>query len=353
MKLIRRLGITLSTLLLLVVPHAFAQESPATFSGFVDAAFVWNSNRPRAGENFIAGTGTSGKQANEFALNLAQLQWARPSTAEQPVGFTFAIVAGDGAEIVHAGEPDGADEFRHVYQASLSYRLSGGVVLEGGIYPSHIGMEGLYSKDNWNYTRSWLGELSPYYQTGVKASYGFNDRWSGQVHLVNGWQNIHDNNDGPAVGTQIAYTSGPVTASLNTFLGAELTGDDDSRRSLVDLVVVYRPASRLQLGGVLDVGAQELPGSDTANWNGAGVYARYAVSERHAVSLRAEQFRDREAGISGAAQTLREATLTWETRPRSNVILKLETRYDRSTAPVFADDEKTEFLALAGAVVTF
>lgn len=60
---------------------------------------------------------------------------------------------------------------------------------------------------------------------------------------------------------------------------------------------------------------------------------------------------------TGTAQTLREATLTYELRPRQNVILKLETRYDRSDADVFfdRDDQRTnsQFLAVAGVVFTF
>jgi len=109
----------------------------------------------------------------------------------------------------------------------------------------------------------------------------------------------------------------------------------------------------LQLGGSMDAGAQERPDASDARWLGAGAFARYAFTARHAIAFRAEQFRDPDAGISGSAQTLREATLTYELRPRGNLILKLETRYDRSTARVFAGDERTEFLAIAGAVVTF
>jgi hypothetical protein len=71
------------------------------------------------------------------------------------------------------------------------------------------------------------------------------------------------------------------------------------------------------------------------------------------VAIRAEQFHDPDNGISGTPQTLREATLTYEMRPHEHLILKLETRYDRSTAAVFADDERDQFLALVGAVVTF
>lgn len=308
----RSIPFSLFALLLSVAPAAASAEEPVSFSGFVDLGYLHNGNRPGNHANFVPGTGTTGRRANELTLNLAQVQWSRSVSAEQPLGFTLSLVAGEGSEVVHAGEPDGGDALRHFYQASVAYRLQNGLVLEAGVYPSHIGMESFSSKDNWNYTRSWLGELSPYYQAGVKASYSFNARWSGQVHLLNGWQLVSDNNDGKAIGTQIAYANGPLTASVNTFVGPELADDDQSLRKLADLVVLYRVTPRLQLGASVDAGAQERPGEKEANWNGFGGYARYAASDRHAVAVRVEQFRDPESGISGAPQTLRGATLTYE-----------------------------------------
>ena len=347
--------------LLLVSTSAFGQTAtepaPAIdFSGFIDAYYSWNSNDPASHENFFPGAGTTAKRANEFAINLVQVQWARATSDEQPVAFTLALVAGEGTDVVHGGEPGGPDTFRNVYQASVAYRLKSGVVLEGGVYPSHIGMEGFYSKDNWNYTRSIMGEASPYYQAGIKASYAFDDHWSGRVVLLNGWQNINDNNDGKSIGTQVAYSSDALTASLNTFYGPELASDDDSMRKFVDLVVLYRVSPTLQLGGTVDFGAQEIPDGDDASWNGAGVYARYSPNDRHAFALRAEKFSDPDNGITGTAQELDEVTLTYEHRPRKNLILKLEARSDDSDANVFAEGDGTtdsQFLATAGVVVTF
>ncbi|MCU1246573.1 MAG: outer membrane protein assembly factor YaeT precursor [Acidobacteria bacterium] len=336
-------------------PAAASTETPGVaFTGFIDLAATWNPNRPASGENFFAGAGTTAKRANELSLNLAQLQWTRPVSAAQPVGFTLALVAGEGADVVHASEPSGVA--RYVYQASVAYRLANGVVLEAGIYPSHIGLEGFYSKDNWNDTRSIMGEASPYYQTGVKASYAWSEQWSGRVDLLNGWQNIRDNNGGKSIGTQLAYGSDVLSASLNTFLGPELAGDDRSARRFADLVVLAKARPRLQLGATADVGAQAIPHADAAQWYGVGLLARYAPDTRQAVAIRAEHFSDPDAGITGAAQTVREATVTYELRPRANVILKIEGRYDRSNADVFAKrDSMTDrqLLAVAGVVVTF
>jgi hypothetical protein len=354
---IKQRTIALLLLTILAAPasaQTTEQASAITFTGFVDLAATWNPNRPASRENFFAGAGTTAKRANEFSLNLAQLQWTRAVSKEQPVGFTLALVAGEGAVVVHGSEPGGVS--RYVYQASMAYRLANGVVLEAGIYPSHIGLEGFYSKDNWNYTRGIMGEASPYYQTGVKASYAWNEHWSGRVDLLNGWQNIRDNNDGKSVGTQLAYSSDALSASLNTFLGPELAGDDRSLRKFVDLVVLAKATPKLQLGATVDVGAQAIPHADAAHWYGVGFLARYAPDARQAVAIRVEHFSDPDDAITGTAQTVREATATYELRPRPNVIVKLEGRYDRSDADVFAKRDALtdrQLLAVAGVVVTF
>jgi hypothetical protein len=336
-----------------------AEPNPAIhFGGFVDAYYAWNANSPDSHENFVPGTGTSAKRSNEAALNLVALEIARDAA---PVGFKLSLVAGNGTDIVHAGEPQGSatgpETYRHIYQASVSYKASDRLTIEGGIFPSHIGFEGFLSKDNWNYTRSWLGEFSPYYQTGLKASYAFNSNWSGQLHVLNGWQIIGENNDGKSVGTQIAYNKDKLSASFNTFIGPELANDDDSLRMFGDVVLVYKATPRLSLGASVDVGNQELPGADDAHWTGIAAYGRYAASDRVAFAIRAEQFDDPDNGISGAAQKLRELTLTYEYRPTDHLILKIEGRHDRSTAAVFKKDadafSRKQTLVLVGAVATF
>ena len=344
--------------ILLICPMAAADDAtpPTTFSGFVDLYAALNPNRPDNHENFYPGAGTTAKRGNELAINLVQLQWTRAASADQPVGFTVGLVAGEGTDVVHAAEQGGPNKFRNLYQASVSHQLRNGVLLEAGVYPSHIGLEGFYSKDNWNYTRAIMGESSPYYQAGVKASYAFNSRWSGRVDLLNGWQIINDNNNGKAIGTQLAYNGSAFSASLNTFYGPELAGDDHSMRKFVDLVAVYRATPHLQLGGTADIGAQEFPAGSDANWYGVGVLARYAPDDAHAFAARGERFSDPDNGITGFAQKLWEATLTYEYRPSAGLILKFEGRHDHSTADVFGKGDGTahsQTLALVGAVATF
>jgi hypothetical protein len=89
-----------------------------------------------------------------------------------------------------------------------------------------------------------------------------------------------------------AYSHGALSASFNTYLDAD--------RKFGDVVVLYRVTPRLQLGASFDAGHE-----DNADWLGIGAYARFAIDDRHALAVRAEQFRDPDNGITGAPQTLR------------------------------------------------
>lgn len=342
-----------------------SSAAPLTIGGFVDGVFSYNFNRPADHANFFAGVGTSAKREDELAINLAQVDLVR---APRPLGFKLSLGFGNAAEVVHAAEVRGIathpDVWRNVVQASFQYQATRGLLLEAGVFPSHIGMEAFQTKDNWNYTRSWLGELSPYYQTGVKLAFPLGRKWSGQVHLLNGWQVIADNNRGKSVGAQLAYASDKLSLALNGIAGAELADNDDDVRILGDLVATFKVTPALSLGVSVDRAREGRGGAPAATWNGVGVYARLAPpSSRRAVALRAESYADEAGAISGVAQTLREVTLTFEHRPAERLILKLEGRYDRSTAAVFARDEldadgqplrtRAQLLLLVGAVATF
>lgn len=334
--------------------------------GFVDAYYAYNGNRPRDGANFLPGTGTTAKRANEFALNLASISL---SAEPAPLGFQLVLGFGSAVEILHAGEriaPGlGPTVWHNVIAASVSWLapIGRGLTIEGGIFPSHLGLEVLASKDDWTYTRSWMGELSPYYQAGVKASYAFGEHVAAQLHLLNGWQLIGENNEGKAVGTQLSFTSARATVTLNGFAGPELPDNGEDWRLFGDLVAILEATERLQFAVSADYGVQERTGLTTAHWRAAQASARYAITDRLAITGRAEIYDDRDGFITGTAQTLSDATLTLELRPVEQLILKLEGRFDHSTASVFTQHALTaagtpelgrnELLAVAGAVATF
>lgn len=335
--------------------------------GFVDGVFAYNFNKPADHANFLPGLGTSAKRDNELTVNLAQVDFV---LAPEPVGFKLSLGFGNASEVVHGGEvrgiATGPDIWRNVIQASAQWqtKLGRGLLLEAGVFPNHIGLESFQTQLNWNYTRSWLGELSPYYQTGLKLAYPFSDRWSGQLHLLNGWQVIGDNNRGKSIGAQLAYSAGKFSISFNGIAGPELADNDDDVRALGDVVATWKATPSLSVGFSADVAREGRPDGNDASWKGVGLYARVAPKDsRTAFALRGEYYDDEDGAISGIAQTLKEVTATLEHRPIQRLILKLEGRYDRSSAPAFADDrpgpdgsplrKRSQFLLLLGAVATF
>ena len=347
-----------------------AKETPRRLEigGFVDLVYAYNFNRPADHANWFAGIGTSAKRDNELAINLAQIDFVM---APKPVGFHLAAGYGTSLEVVHSAEVRGVathpDVWRNLVRASIQYEtgVGRGLTVEAGVYPSHLGFEAFQTKDNWNYTRSWLGELSPYYQTGVKIAYPLGEHWSTQVHLLNGWQVIADNNRGKSLGWQFAYAGERVSLALNGIVGPELPDDDRDLRALLDTVLVVKATPAWSLAASLDVAGQEQPEGDDARWEGIALFARRAApGARTAMALRAEYYDDEDGAITGTAQILREATATFEYRPVEALILKFEGRYDRSSAEVFAGDEldpagdavrdhRDQVLVLVGAVAVF
>jgi hypothetical protein len=348
-------------------PSPSPEPPRLSVGALVDGVFAYNFNRPIDHANFLPGLGTSAKRDNEATINLAQVDFA---LAPEPVGFKLSLGFGNSVDVVHAAEVRGVatspDVWRHVVQASAQWQtgVGRGLLLEAGIYPSHVGMESFQTHLNWNYTRSWLGELSPYYQTGLKLAYPFSDRWSGQLHLLNGWQVIGDNNRGKSVGAQLAYAAERFSISVNGIAGPELADNDDDVRILGDVVATWKATPSLSLGLSVDAAREGRPDGEDVGWWGSGLYARFAPpSSRTAFALRGEYYDDEDGAISGFAQTLKEITATLEHRPVERLILKLEGRYDTSSVPAFAGDtlgedgtprrEKDQALILLGAVVHF
>ncbi len=318
--------------------------------GFVDTYVALNPNRPADGANFAPGTGSTGKRANEFTLNLAALDL---SINKGPVMGRLTLAFGNGIEVLHAGEPrgiaTGPDVLRNVLTASVGYAVPfvPGLTVEAGKFPSHVGFEVMPSKDNWNYTRGWSGEYSPYYSSGVKASYTFLKYLTVTGLLLNGWQVTGENNLFKSVGTQVAWNSPLLTVSWGTLLGSELPGANNTLTSFQspyldtrvrffnDLVVLFKPTAGINLGAQFDVGYQHANSNQHQVWGVGTAYLRLLPWEKLAFAFRAEAFLDPSNAISGFEQALTGATATLEFMPAPFLTLKLEARADYSTAPVF------------------
>ena len=130
------------------------------------------------------------------------------------------------------------------------------------------------------------------------------------------------------------------------------------------MVATWKATPSVSVGVSVDAAREGRPAGDDVGWFGAGLYARIAPpSSRTTLALRGEYYDDEDGAISGIAQTLKEVTATLEHRPIPRLILRLEGRYDRSSALAFTDEgvdpdgvpfrKRDQFLLLLGAIATF
>ena len=331
-------------------PAAFAAEwNGINISGFLDLYVAAAKDQPASGRNF-AGLGTVATREGELALDLAGLDLRKDPA---PWGFTLVLAAGDELEAIHAAEePSARDTFRNVYQASVNYKKEN-LLVEAGLFPSHIGFEGALPHTNWNYSHSWVATLSPFYQTGVKLVYTPDENTTIELHALNGWQQIADYNDGKSAGLKLSRRADKVTATFNAIYGDEPTPDGNLPRSLYDLILQAEISKAWSAALETYRGRQQRETTPDADWEATALWVRW-TARRNALTFRAERFDDDEGGISGTPQQLESYTATWAFQAHESAKLFLELRRDESSADIFpADESRRQDLAIAALALAF
>lgn len=309
-------------------------------SGFVDGYYLWtfNEESPQL-RNFDV-------QHNAFTLNYAEIAFAKPVSETSRGGFRVDFGAGETANMVNAFEPGGTDYLKYVQQAYVSYLapVGSGLTIDFGKFVTPTGGEVIESKDNFNYSRGLLFALAiPYYHTGFRVGYAVNDKVSVTGFLLNGWNNVIENNDAKTVGVSVGVKPNEKTGLfLNYMVGDEFPDDvDGGTRNLVDIVGTYAATDKLSLLGNFDYGMDEADGSDVT-WYGVAVGAKYQATPAFAISPRYEWFVDDDGFATGLAQTLQEVTLTGEYKASGGLITRVEFRTDFSDEDYFVKGDGLE-----------
>jgi len=345
-------------------PPAWLDE--VALSGFVSTSYSYNLNRPasRTNQFRVFDFDDDAFKLDEYEL-VAQKPVARPRDSGFRVDLTFGssvprVTASAGLFRDDSGKAGDVD--LHQVFASYIAPLGSGLRLDAGKFITGHGYEVIDGYDGWNdnATRSLLfGYAIPFTHVGVRATYAFSPRATGVLMLVNGWDVARDNNRSKSVGAQITLVPrDPITLVVSGMTGPERSGNDTDRRDLLDVVVIVKAKRRLTLGGNLDWGAEENalgPGRD-GGWNGAAGYARFTVTEAFALSLRGEDFNDRDGARTGVSQELSEFTVTPELRLGPHLLVRGDLRADRSSERVFEKSPgftKTQRTASIEAIYSF
>jgi len=365
------------------VPSPSAQEPPAppstatpvvTFGGFVDVGYLRAFNDPA--NDLFRSRGTAW-HVNDLHLNMTGAYVKKRASDESRWGAELLVHTGKDDEVFgfSATAPNigGSDWLRHLGLANVSYQapVGKGLTLQGGIFSSLIGYDSLYAKDNFNYTRPWGADFTPYLMLGVNASYPFTDKWTGTFFVVNGYWHLADANNVPSSGAQLAYKPSPRVTIRETVLVGPHQSNTSLKywRFLSDTIVEHR-TDRFVMAIDSNFSTEQVDAAEPfrAWWLAAQLPMRWKVYGPWSVAVRPEVAWDSKGRWTLAEQTVTALTSTLEYRlpyRSAGAILRLEHRVDRSTGPQggFFDDREVspgvigltpnQHLLVFGVIVTF
>lgn len=281
--------------LLFAIPlnaQAVADSITMRLGGFIDTYYAFDFNRPPSRDRAFT---TQPARHNEFNVNLAYLEGVL--SADRLRG-RFAVQLGTSVQANYASEPrsglySGPDVARYIQEATIGAKLSEQLWLDGGIYLSHIGSESWISRDNLTYSRSFIADFSPYYQSGVKLTWQASPSVVAQVNVVNGWQIISENNGDKAIGGRIDWSINPAaTLSVYNFVGNEMPDSVPSQlRVFQGASLRFSGTGKLTVVGTVDLGSQIRDGSSDT-WHGWALISRVQLTPTVAVSGRLERYDD-------------------------------------------------------------
>ncbi|MBI3211006.1 MAG: porin [Candidatus Solibacter usitatus] len=329
---------------------------PINFGGLVDGYYSANFNHPASGTNNLRNFDV---RANQFSLNMAKFEMSHDA---DPVGFRVDLGFGRAFDIFHATEPldQGRGIMRFLPQAYLSVKPAnmGGFQFDFGKFYTSAGAEVTETHLNWNYSRSLLYANGPYYHMGVRTSKPITKWFTAGFQVVNGWNNVEDNNSGKTVGFTTAMTSKKVSW-LNTYMvGPEKTQGEKGVRHFWDTVLNLTADDRNSFYINFNYGDEKNPRKlDSTFWGIAGAY-KAQFNDRWSLSERIEYYKDTSGLITGKPQALKEFTVTGEYKMKEGFLMRAEYRHDWSDQRFFdrgaqMGNAKHMHTLLAGFVVYF
>jgi hypothetical protein len=312
------------------------------YGGFLDGAYLLDFNHPA--NDLFRSRGTTYK-VDYPILNMAAAYLQKNSSESSRWGMQLTLQAGQDAKIFgfSATAPNlpGAEELRHLGPTNVSYlaSLGKGLTIQGGIFSSLIGYDSLYAKDNFNYTRPWGADFTPYLMMGVNASYPLGDKLTVTGYVINGYWHLADANSVPSWGGQAAYKTTSRTTVKETFLIGPHQSNTAHEfwRYLWDSIAEWK-TDRVTTAFEYHVGTEEIttPGNPRALWMAAQLPVHWVLNKHWSVTERPEVYWDRNGRLTGLVQTVKANTATLEYRKsyrQATATARLEYRIDDSRGP--------------------
>jgi hypothetical protein len=301
--------------------------------GLVDTYYLYNSTKVAPAYHAFD------SKHNSFDVSMAELWLAKAPASDSPIGYKVRLNFGSASSIF---TPATDSNYKNIEEAYGSYLAPAGkgLQIDVGKFVTNAGAEVVEAKDNWNYSRSLLFQLAiPVYHAGVRLTYSPNDKVTLMGGVINGWNNVADNNNGKSVMASITFKPNGATSIIENYIGGpeQAEGTTNPWRTLSDTVVSYTVNPMVSVMANYDYGRDTVAGV-TNTWQGIAGYLKYQANKYVAVVPRVEYYNDKNGWSTGVVQNLTGATLTLEVKPADNFLWRIEYRGDFSNQSSFADD---------------
>ncbi|OFV96255.1 MAG: hypothetical protein A3F68_09520 [Acidobacteria bacterium RIFCSPLOWO2_12_FULL_54_10] len=333
--------------------------------GFIDAYYNWNFNEPGDAKTTIGGTGLIRNfdfNHNSLTFSQADLEITKSVSESAPLGYMVQTVFGPSADWINGIDyAIGNSTAAHFMQYYLSARIptSRGITLDIGKFVTQHGAEVIDSRSVWNYSRGLLFALAiPYHHTGVRATIPVSDTLTLGASLVNGWNNVIDNNGGKTGGFMLSWNPSPQVGFIQNYMvGPEQSGNSDDIRHLFDSLLTVKLGDKVTWLTNYDYGMDRISGAHV-HWSGVATYLRMQATPTIALTPRFEFYSDPMGFTTGTRQFMKEFTLTPEFTISENLVTRFEWRADWSTEPTFtvgdpSDDPSVQNTLGVGLILKF
>ena len=349
----------------------------ATLNYLVDGYYEYNFNAPIGRVNYLRAYDVL---SNAFSLNQAGLilDLEPDVSARRRYGLRVDLQYGQATDTLQ-GNPLNERRpqiYQDIFQAYGSYvfPLGKGLQVDFGKWASSIGIEGNYTKDQINYTRSYWFDYLPFYHQGVRAAYRINDKLTANYWIVNGTDQSEPTNSykDELFGFVLQPTKA-VSWTMNYYLGQDhpdtvevascgpapvqpglcfepIIPAPDGKLHIFDSYATWNATRKLTLAGEADYEierewANAAPGQSSAPSHVAGgvAYAQYQWTPRLALGFRGEYMADPQGLFSNVSQALKEGTATLKYQVGDTFDAFLEYRYDWSNQNYFLTNKPGVF----------
>jgi cell division protein FtsB len=339
-----------------------------TVNFLFDGYYAYNFNDPIGRVSLLRAYDVS---SNAFSLNQADIVLENAPDVEngKRFGARLDLQFGQATETLqgNAANEVRPEVYRNIFQAYGTYifPVGSGLSVDFGKWASSLGIEGNYTQDQMNYSRSYWFDFLPFYHMGARVHYQFTGKFGVNYWITNGTQQTEPfNGYKDEMFGVIVQPVKNVTWTVNYYLGQEhpdfelvtngppnlptlqgmpfepIVNPPSGKLNIIDSYASWSVTPKLTVAGEGDYVIERLlTTSAPSHTDGGAAYVRYQWTPKVAVAARSEYLSDHGGLFSNKTQALKETTATFEYKFSQGFMMREEWRRDWSNQPYFLTDK--------------